>query len=250
MLDSDKQPVKGMSWSFDSVTSVLDAVNKPSLMHWYYRTGIEGIVELMAKYGDKMPKDFESVKSLLGTEKLSPYSRKSAAGKSGTSIHGDLEKLCAGKKVVSRPENEGLLAWWDSRNLTKKDILLTEQPLVSFKYRVAGTPDVMYRDPLTHRVVLADLKTGKHIAWTHFVQGEAYRMMAAELTDLGTLCYPTVDDVSVLHVRPPGTEAGEDGWKELRAPEIKLDAFLAALTLYRSLPTKWSPEDMDEGTIV
>lgn len=223
---------------FLSVTSVIDAIEKPALRDWYYKQGIQGMSTLLEKYGDKCPRDFESLISLLKTQKLGPYYTRNTAAKRGTDIHSTFEKLLKGEDIDVDDDNMGLVSWWSQRGLTPDDIIASEVPLISMKYQVAGTVDVIYRDPETDKTVCCDLKTGKTVQPTMFVQGEAYKMMVPETPWVDA----QVDKVTVLHVRPP--EEVPDGWKEWSYPDITEASFLAALELYRSLPHKyWSPEE-------
>lgn len=223
------------TWDFPSVTSILDAVvAKPKLMHWYYSTALKGMAQLVQKYGGKLPGDYASLKSLMGSEKLSPYSQRDKAASTGTDVHEDLERLAAGEVVERTSENAGLLDWWAERGLTPADVIATEIPLVSFKYRYAGTVDLIYKDPSTGKVRLCDLKTGKYVHWTHFVQGEAYRRAYEEEGGW-------VDEVTVLHC--PAAQEGV--YTEKVSTEIDFSVFESILGIFNWLPEDWLPEDAE-----
>jgi hypothetical protein len=237
LLDEEGSPTD-LTWAFPSVTEILDAVvAKPKLMHWYYVKALEGFGELLRRYGGKTPADFESLKSLMSTEKLSPYAARDTAADKGKDIHKDLERLALGKKVTPRPENQGLLNWWEDKNLSPSDVLAVERKLISFRYGYGGTVDLIYKSPATGRIVLTDMKTGTYVHWTHFVQGEAYRQAWVEEGN------PPPDEVTVLHVRPELPR----GYEEKVARELTLDVFLAIKTIYDWLPNDWMPEDYEDA---
>lgn len=242
ILDADGKPTPYIGEVVDkflSVTSVIDAIEKPALRDWYYKQGIEGVATLFGKYQSNLPQDKDSLLSLMKTEKLGPYYTRNKAAARGSDIHETFEALLKGDTLEVNDDNAGLVSWWSARGLTPDDILASEVPLVSLKHRVAGTVDVVYRDPEKGDVVCCDLKTGKTVQPTHFIQGEAYAMMCAETPWVDVI----PDRVSVLHVRPPGELP--DGWKEYEAPEIGVEAFISALELYRSMPhSYWNPEEV------
>lgn len=255
ILDHKGNPTD-YTYEFPSVTSILDAVvAKPKLMHWYYSSALQGMGELIGKYGGKLPQDFTSLKQLMAQEGHSPYSKRDSAASRGNDIHADLEALAKGETIVGTAENRALVNWWRDKGLTPADVLETEVPLVSFKYRYAGTVDLIYRDPATGKIHLCDLKTGKHIQWTYFVQGEAYRQAYVEAGG-------HVDEVTVLHTPPmpsdPIVSAAQQaegsspvrGWTEKVARDIDFSCFEAILNIYNWLPADWMPDDLDGTALV
>ena len=241
VLDDAGNPTDS-TYDIPRVTSVLDSViAKPRLVDWYYRKSIEGFVELRRKYGAKLPGDVDSLRSLLYSEGLSPYSTKKAAAVKGRALHNLLESLARGDSVdpdVLSSDGKGLLAWWNARELAPENVLALERTLVSFNHRYAGTVDLIYRSPASGRVVLTDLKTGNYVYWTHFLQGEAYR--EAWLEDGGE----APDRVSIVHLNLE--KVGGDGWEELVAPEITFETFKHTLEIYNQLPKNWKPDDIPE----
>jgi hypothetical protein len=238
-LDVIGWPEPGHEFGLPSVTSILDAViAKPRLMHWYYTKGIEGVADLLKKYGPAMPREAASIKALLKAHKLSPYAYRDAQGVKGNKGHSDLEALVAGKRPALSAENEGLLEWWDNRGLHPSDVVASEVPLASFAHGFAGTVDLIYKDPETGRIVLCDLKTGKYISWTNQLQGVAYKIAYEEQGGV-------VDMVSILHVRPQGDSLGKKTWVEKTDPSITEQTFLSALNIYQALPVNWKPEDVE-----
>lgn len=248
ILDPKGKPTEH-EYLFPSVTSVLDAVvAKPKLMHWYYAQALLGTSELLKKYGGKMPTDVKSIKELMAIEGHSPYRKRDEAASRGTDVHSDLETLCAGGEITVTPGNIGVVNWWNDKGLTPSDIIAAEVPLISFKYRYAGTVDLIYKDPATGKTRLTDLKTGKYVHWTHFVQGEAYRQAYEEAGGW-------VDEVTVLHTPPMPNDQflaaaqqaadGNRGYEEKVSREVTFETFEQILGIYNWLPDDWMPEDAE-----
>lgn len=239
LLDANGQPT-AHTFDFPRVTGILDAVvAKPRLQDWYYRKGIEGLVELRKKYGEKLPKDMDSVRSLLYSEGLSPYSAKKKAADTGRSLHKMLESLAGGKRPVPDSDlGKALLSWWDSRGLSAADVVALETPLVSFRHAYAGTVDLIYRDS-TGQLVLTDLKSGNYVYWTHFLQGNAYKQAWEENGG------EAIGRVSVVHVNMEKVK-NDEHWEEVVAPEVTFETFEHVLKIYRELPTNWKPTDIPE----
>lgn len=251
MLDHDGKPTDHL-YQFPSVTSILDAVvAKPKLMHWYYATAIKGMGELIKMYGGKLPSDYTSLKQLMGQNGLSPYKQRDKAAVRGTDIHTDLEKLAAGEPVTTTADNAGLINWWEDRGLSPSDVIAAEVPLVSFKYGYAGTVDLIYKDPETGKIRLCDLKTGKQIHWTHFVQceayGEAWREQGGHFDEATVLHAPPMpEDKFMAAAMQVSGERPERGYDEKVARDVDFDAFKAILDIYNALPEDWMPTDVDE----
>lgn len=236
LLGPDGQPIPGREWHFPSVTTVLDdVIAKPRLQHWYYTQTIEGVVTLFAG-GKRVPSSGKTLRGMLNSAGLSPYSKRDKAAKAGTATHTLFEVLQGGGSVVRDTATAGILDWWDAKGLTPDDIIATEVALVSFEHRFAGTVDLIYCDPATGRTVLCDLKTGANVYWTHFLQGEAYKRAWEEEGN-------EVDLVSVLHCPVGGT------FRECIAPEVTFSTFKNVLDIWYSLPSNWKPEDLEDPII-
>ena len=240
VLDQDGKPTKN-TYKLYSVTSIIGKViAAPALYGWYYKVAVDGFSQLVTKYGGSVPGDIESIKSLMATEGLSPYKVRDVAGARGTAVHTDLENLCKGKVVKQTEANEGLLRWWETRNLTKNDILASELFLMSPKLGYAGTLDVVYVDPTDGATVLADLKTG-YVSWTAFVQNNAYKDLADEQELFGG-----IDRVSVIHVRPVSEGKLMYGWEELVADTVTTETWRHILAIFNTLPVSIKEYQEDE----
>lgn len=217
------------------VTHVLDSVlAKPKLMYWYYKQAITGLSTLLAQYGGALPHDIKSLHSLMTQHGLSPYAIRDAAGNRGTKVHKNLETLAGGHDVAITPQNKCLVEWFRYR---KPDVIATEETLVSMKHRFAGTTDIVYRSDVHGGVILADVKTGKHVDWSHFLQLAAYQIAWEENGG------DPIDRLSIIHAPSLG-----GAWREVvNSPQRDLrSTFLQLLEVYNSLPLNWHPEDMEE----
>lgn len=232
-LDDQGNEVLETETKMRSVTTILDIISAKKLSHWYYLQTVKGFAFLLNKYGDNLPRDEESLRSLLTTEGVSPYGVRNAGGSRGTAVHTDLETLAAGKKVKRVTEhNKPLLDWWEQRELQPKHILATEVQLPSFKYGYAGTIDLVYRDPQDGKVILADLKTSNSIVWTHFLQASAYKQVWEENGG------EKVANTTIIH-------CSKGKFAELDC-EVPFEIFLNTLAIYDSLPYDWDILDGGE----
>lgn len=232
VLDPKGKPV-GEVYEFPSVTTILDAVvAKPRLVHWYYTQGIKGIAELSRTYGNRLPTSDEAgLRTLLKEHGLSPYSHKGRAAKKGTSLHDSLEQALRGGPI---PEHAGLRLFLEDHipDPSPANVLAVETPLVSFQHRYAGTLDLVFVDS-DGQTIMADLKTGKGIHWTHFLQQVAYREAWEEHGG------KKIDKLAVLHVPSDGKTY------DLKTFDIPFEVFNACLEIYRALPLdNWYPDDL------
>ena len=161
-----------------SVTEIIDAVlAKNGLPDWYYKQAIAGMSILIKKYDHVLPNDIKSLHSLMKTEGLSPYAIRDEAASIGTKIHTSVEALAKGRRPKDYPV---LTEWWKERGFRAQHILGAETLLYSGRYGYAGTVDLIYSDPQTGRVVLADIKTGA-LRDSHHIQLELYRWAWEEM---------------------------------------------------------------------
>lgn len=164
-----------------SVTTILSLLNKPYLIQWANKLGLEGIDS--TKYRDEAAEigtlAHAIIQSHLAKEELD-YTEYSA-------LHKDL----AENAVLSFLE-------WEKNN--KIEPLLLEKSLVSDKKEYGGTVDCYCL--LNGEPTLVDFKTGKAIYDEYFVQVSAY---AELLKEHG---YP-VNKIVILRVGRDSTEGFE-----------------------------------------
>ncbi len=145
-----------------SVTTVLGMLDKPALLWWAWDLGRKG-------------EDYRKVKQ--------------RAADVGTVAHGLCEAYLRGMEldtsnlvpeVVAQAQVsfERFRKWWDAQGYT---VLHNELPLVSEKWRVGGTLDVMAQDR-EGNLVLVDLKTSRRVYFEMQLQVSAYAAIYEEVT--------------------------------------------------------------------
>lgn len=141
------------------VTTIIGLLNKPQLVSWANRLGLDGIET--NKYVD----------DLAGV---------------GTLAHQMVFAYLTGKKLntddyskndISRAENAviSFFEWAKDKDIK---VILAETPLVSEKMQYGGTPDLYA--VINGEKTLADFKTGNAIYDEYFLQLAAYRMLLEE----------------------------------------------------------------------
>lgn len=164
---------------FSGVTTALSIINKPALIYW----AVNKTLEYMK---DNIPPgtalDELQIQKLLREAKNARFAHSDGAKEAGTFIHNWIEDYINGEKP-DLPTNEslkrsvlGFVEWWDS--LTNKEVIHVERPLVSLKYKFAGTPDLIAK--IDGKLTIVDWKTGSGIYPEHFVQMGAYAIAYEE----------------------------------------------------------------------
>jgi len=165
------------------VTTITGLLNKPALVPWANRLGLQGIDS--SKYRDK-------------------------AADIGTLAHELVEQDLGGPKVdysiysgdtIDKAQNavQSFYKWQEG--VTLGTVHMIEAQLVSEEHRYGGTIDV-YAD-IDGKSWLIDLKTGKALYWESAIQVAAYRHL---LLEHGY----QVDGVRILRVGRDETEGFED----------------------------------------
>jgi len=140
-------------------TTVIGVLNKPALLSWANRIGLEGIE--MSKYVDDLAEvgtlAHEMVKSHFTGEKV------------------DTDEYS--KKVIDRAENAmiSFLSWVKGKNI---EPIYNEKILVSDKLGYGGTLDMYCK--MNDKNYLIDFKTGSGIYDDHFYQMAGYKILLEE----------------------------------------------------------------------
>ena len=163
------------------VTTVVGILNKPALVPWANKLGLEGID--VSKYVDKT--------AVIGT--CAHYLVQCHL----SGEEPDLSDYSA--QEISLAEN-ALLKYWEWEKQFKITPILLETQLVSEKKRFGGTVDC-YAD-LNGSRWLIDFKTGKALYDEHFIQLSAYKKL---LEDNGYL----VDGTAILRIGRDESEGFE-----------------------------------------
>ena len=145
------------------VTTVLNILNKPALVIWANRLGLQGIDS--SKYRDEMA-DIGT----LAHQMILDYFKGEETDTSEYS-----------KSQIEFAEN-CLLSFWNWEKGHKIEVIMAETPLISKQYRYGGTIDCFCK--LDGQPTLLDFKTGKAIYPEFFYQLAAYEQLLAEAGQL------------------------------------------------------------------
>ncbi len=141
------------------VTTVIGILDKPALVHWAWKLGMEGI-----DY-----KTYRDVSANIGTLAHHLVQCDLSSATPDTSGYS--------KADIDAAEN-ALLKWYEWRKAHTIEPILLEEPLVSERHGYGGTIDCY---ALVDGVpTLADLKTGKAIYGEFFLQLGAYSQLLKE----------------------------------------------------------------------
>lgn len=188
------------------VTTVLGVINKPALLAWAHKCGLD--VQDYRKAAEE-------------------------AASIGTIAHAMCEAHLRDMKLdthnlppeyVNKAETSFIkfLSWWDSEGL---EVVETECAIVSEVWRCGGTCDIIAKDP-AGRFWLIDLKTSKGIYDEMLVQTSAYADFYEECR--------MVPIHKVLIVRIGKDDAGDFDTREVHNRPEQLAVFEHALGLYRA----------------
>lgn len=184
------------------VTTITGVMDKPALLRWANRIGLEGIE--MAQYVDELAAIGTLAHYMVEcylkktTPNLDPYS----------------------KDQIDAAENSVLKFYeWEKRN--KFSVIRSEMQLVSERLQVGGTCDCYCE--LNGKKTLVDFKTSKGVFDEHFTQVAGYAMI---LEDNGF----SVQDVRILRIG----RTEDEGLDDVAVPALALhrERFLACKSLY------------------
>ena len=209
-----------------SVTTVLDVLEKPQLVWWGMKVGVEGVRELALRDYDTAGMDVDQVVALLTEHKLTVNHQRDKAADRGVNVHGALEAWCNNGELPEPPDYaENERGYVEGLNGFLMNVLLatdytkTQQELMvgSLQHSYAGRFDLVLtlskpvevvtkiypkRAPKIEEIpagrYLLDLKTSKGIYNTHYLQLEAYEAAAVECG------YAPTDHRGVVHVTADG----------------------------------------------
>jgi len=189
------------------VTTILGVINKPALVPWANRLGLEGIDT--RKYVDALAEIGTLAHSIIEHElREEPL---------------DLDSWSP--EQIDKAQNSAIkfLDWMEGHEI---EVAATELQLVSAKYRFGGTVDVIAS--VDGILGIVDIKTAKAIYDDMMYQVAAYRELARE----------NGYDVQEVRIVQVG-RSDEEGFTVRHASGTELDAywkvFENALNLYRSI---------------
>lgn len=185
------------------VTTVLGVLNKPALVGWANRLGLEGI---------DVNKHVDNLADI------------------GTLAHALIEAHLKGEKFdtsdysknqIDLAEN-AVLKFFEWEKQHKLEPIALEAQLVSETYKYGGTCDIYCK--LDGKLTLIDIKTAKAVYGEHHTQCVAYEQL---LNETGN----KVEEVMILRVGRDETEGFEV--IQVTKRDLHMKKFLAALEIYQ-----------------
>ena len=183
-------------------TTILGVLNKPALISWANKLGLEGIDS--SKYVDAAAR--------IGT--LAHYLVQCDLTGQNTDINN------YSKAEIDKAENS-LLSYYEWKKNKKIEVVGTEIPLVSEQYKFGGTIDLL--GIIDGIYTICDFKTGSDIYDEHYYQVCAYREIAIENGY-------TIDQVRVLNI--PRSEIEEFTEKIYKNFDIGWNIFKCCLEIH------------------
>ena len=184
------------------VTTYLNELNKPALVKWANKLGLQGIDS--TDYVDNLA----DVGTLAHAMIMAYLQGKSVPKEDYTEDQAALAANCFGSYLN-----------WESAH--KVEPILVETPLVSEEYQFGGTPDLLaYVDGV---ITLLDFKTGKAIYPEYFIQVAAYWVL---LMERGYV----IDKVMILRIGREESEGFEV--KEVKALKTNWELFTHCQAIY------------------
>lgn len=185
-----------------SVTTYLEVLAKPALIHWAWELGVQGL-------------DYRKVRDQAGdTGTLVHYLILSAlkGEKPDLSMYSPQE-LATSVSPMSKFEE------WRAGHILEP--ILLETPLVSEKYRFGGTPD--FYGGIDGKLTLLDFKTGKDVYQEAFYQMAAYKELLIENGH-------EVEAIKILRIGKSDDEGFEE--RAIGNTESHFQLFLACQEIY------------------
>lgn len=182
------------------VTTILgDGLAKPALINWAANTTAEYAVDRWEELTGLSPS------KRLNELKTARYADRDAAGGRGTAVHKLAEQLVHGDEVdvpeALRGHVESYVKFLDDFNVQP---MLVEATVVSYRYRYAGTLDLL-ADLNGHGRLLLDVKTARSGVFPdNALQLAGYRYCDACVVGGEEQDMPEADGCAVVHVRADG----------------------------------------------
>lgn len=208
------------------VTTVLGVINKPALIQWSANQVVEYIKGLTGKW-DEAFKAWIVTSEDLDEAKYAHKKKKESAGEIGSEAHDIVEQyIKTGITKVSPNEKVNVMVknFIDWAVLNKVKFLESEKHVHSKEMWVGGICDLVME--IKGKIYVGDIKTSSGIYPEAFFQTAAYSAMLKE-----TGGYTHFDGLIVINLK----KTGGFEYKFNYDVEGNLNAFKAALTLYRQL---------------
>jgi hypothetical protein len=221
--------VEGFESPFPSVTTVLGIIAKPALIPWARNRALDSVhASLSERVGGITTITPEWIGSVIAEARRRPDEERDKAANFGTQAHLLIDGIIQGGDPDIPPEMEpvvGSFLQW--RHGSRLDILLSEQMVFSADHHYAGAMDaVAYRDD--GALCALDWKTSNGLYPENSLQVAAYAKALGEMTG---------EQVAEAWIVRLGKNAPEFEARQVVDIDASFDAFLAALSLWRSMRT-------------
>jgi len=202
------------------VTTILGVIAKPALIGWAANKAVDYIKDHI------YDNDIDAMVTKILPEARKAHTKiKDTAADYGTHVHDQIENYCKGKKVVSINEQvdksvQSFIDWFERQNAK---VIESEKRLYSKEHWYAGTVDLVLEIDGKHWI--ADIKTSNGIYNTYFLQMAGYQIALEETENYD------IEGHMIIQL----TKTGKVRVERSYGVEKNKEAFLAALTLYRTL---------------
>lgn len=224
----DDESVAGLE--LPSVTTLTNVLDKPALVGWAERIGIEGCQQFAKDYNfETTPHglDWEEWVDYMGaTVKGITHRTRDAAADKGTAIHEYIDDILHGGMPHPVPSEyqqaiSNFVRWYTSSGIT--NIQFSELPVYSSTYKYGGTIDAIGQNHTG--AVLLDWKTSNGLYPEVALQLAGYCQAYAEMNN----CNPHA--IKLLAVRL-GKDRPDFEVKEVANFDVSFKGFLAAKGIY------------------
>jgi len=193
-----------------SVTTVLGILQKPALLEWAWKLGMEGI-------------DYKKVRDQTADiGKIAHYMIM-------CHFKGEEPDLSEyAPHDIDKAEN-CLIKFWDweaSHHITP---ILIEQPLVDDIYRYGGTPDMLAR--VDGEITIVDYKTGKGLYPEYYYQMGGYYRLIEDAEGM----WDAITQGRIIRIGRDETEGFEEAVIGQDALKVNAEIFLTCLDLYNKI---------------
>ncbi len=196
----DSKPVAGVT------TLIGKGLPKKALIYWSAKMVAEFVAD-----NDAAVEQLRGMGRgpMVNALKSVPWDRRDKAAIRGTDVHALADRLIHGEEVEVPDALVGhvdaYVRWLDEWH---PEVILTERPCASRKWRYAGTFDAIVR--IAGDVWLLDWKTAAAVYGDNAVQVAAYANAEFYVdTDGQEQPMPTVDRLGILHIRDDGADLHE-----------------------------------------
>lgn len=214
---------------FPNVTSITGVLDKPALVGWAERMGIEACQEYLRNTAP----DFIDIEEMATQAKGASRRKKEDAAEIGTKTHEIIESVLNGDLGVEIPPElsstiQSFSNWYNQAGIV--NIISTELPVVSVKYGYGGTIDVVAR-MRDGSITVFDWKTSNGLYKETTLQLSAYRQAYMEMIDIN----PEWLIHSSTTIHAAAVRLGKDypafEYRSVTNPEDCLTGFLACMRI-------------------